>query len=161
MRQYAVDLGSKAIRSNAVNADRVRTQLFAGGVVESRAKARGLSVDEYFRANLLEREVTAEDVAEAFLYLATARSTTGRRFPDKRERVFEAPSAVVALRWVSVRIEPREWSSLGGVGPMARKENTGMADERRPPVPLHRTRRRTRQSGARARALESQGDIHS
>ncbi|HEY8091663.1 MAG TPA: bifunctional aldolase/short-chain dehydrogenase, partial [Polyangiaceae bacterium] len=77
MRQYAVDLGAAGIRSNAVNADRIRTQLFAGGVVESRAKARGLSVDDYFRSNLLAREVTAEDVADAFVYLAAARSTTG------------------------------------------------------------------------------------
>jgi rhamnose utilization protein RhaD (predicted bifunctional aldolase and dehydrogenase)/NAD(P)-dependent dehydrogenase (short-subunit alcohol dehydrogenase family) len=77
MRQYAVDLGRAGIRANAVNADRIRTRLFEGGVVESRAKARGLSVEQYFRANLLEREVTADDVAEAFAYLATARATTG------------------------------------------------------------------------------------
>ena len=77
MRQYAVDLGSRGIRSNAVNADRIRTQLFAGGVLESRAKARGVSVDDYFRGNLLSREVTADDVADAFVYLATARATTG------------------------------------------------------------------------------------
>jgi rhamnose utilization protein RhaD (predicted bifunctional aldolase and dehydrogenase)/NAD(P)-dependent dehydrogenase (short-subunit alcohol dehydrogenase family) len=77
MRQYAVDLAGRGIRSNAVNADRIRTALFAGGVVQSRASARGLGVDEYFRANLLAREVTAEDVADAFMYLATARATTG------------------------------------------------------------------------------------
>jgi rhamnose utilization protein RhaD (predicted bifunctional aldolase and dehydrogenase)/NAD(P)-dependent dehydrogenase (short-subunit alcohol dehydrogenase family) len=77
MRQYAIDLGPRGIRSNAVNADRIRTQLFAGGVLESRARARGVSVDDYFRANLLAREVTADDVADAFVYLATARATTG------------------------------------------------------------------------------------
>jgi len=77
MRQLAVDLGARGIRSNAVNADRVRTRLFEGGVLESRAAARGLSTDEYFRSNLLGREVTAGDVADAFVYLATARATTG------------------------------------------------------------------------------------
>jgi rhamnulose-1-phosphate aldolase/alcohol dehydrogenase len=77
MRQYAVDLGPRGIRSNAVNADRVRTNLFTGGTAESRARARGLSVEDYFRANLLAREVTADDVADAFLFLSTARSTTG------------------------------------------------------------------------------------
>jgi NAD(P)-dependent dehydrogenase (short-subunit alcohol dehydrogenase family) len=77
MKQYAVDLGAQGIRSNAVNADRIRTQLFAGGVVESRAKARGLSVDDYFKSNLLAREVTGDDVAGAFVYLAGAPSTTG------------------------------------------------------------------------------------
>jgi NAD(P)-dependent dehydrogenase (short-subunit alcohol dehydrogenase family) len=77
MRQYAVDLSPSAIRSNAVNADRIRTRLFAEGVAESRARARGVSPDEYFRSNLLGREVTPSDVADAFLYLATARATTG------------------------------------------------------------------------------------
>ncbi|MGZ3473671.1 MAG: bifunctional aldolase/short-chain dehydrogenase [Polyangiales bacterium] len=77
MRQYAIDLGKHGIRTNAVNADRIRTNLFGGGVLEARAKARGLDPDAYFRANLLAREVTADDVASAFLYLATAKSTTG------------------------------------------------------------------------------------
>jgi NAD(P)-dependent dehydrogenase (short-subunit alcohol dehydrogenase family) len=77
MRQYAVDLGAQGIRSNAVNADRIRTALFGGGVAESRAKARGVAVDDYFKANLLSREVKAEDVADAFVYLAQARATTG------------------------------------------------------------------------------------
>ncbi len=77
MRQYAVDLGALSVRSNAVNADRIRTRLFAEGVAESRAAARGVSVDEYFKANLLAREVRAEDVADAFVYLAAARATTG------------------------------------------------------------------------------------
>jgi rhamnose utilization protein RhaD (predicted bifunctional aldolase and dehydrogenase)/NAD(P)-dependent dehydrogenase (short-subunit alcohol dehydrogenase family) len=76
-KQYAVDLAGQGIRANAVNADRVRTGIFADGVVEQRAKARGVPVDEYFRANLLKRETTAADVAAAFVYLATAEATTG------------------------------------------------------------------------------------
>ena len=77
MRQYAVDLGPHGVRANAVNADRIRTGIFGGGVLESRAAARGLTVDAYFRSNLLAREVTAFDVASAFAYLAQARATTG------------------------------------------------------------------------------------
>ncbi len=77
MRQLAIDLAPAKIRSNAVNADRIRTELFGGGVLERRAAARGLSVDDYFRANLLGREVTARDVADAFAFLAGARATTG------------------------------------------------------------------------------------
>jgi len=77
MRQYAVDLAPHGIRANAVNADRIRTALFDGGMLETRARARGVGVDEYFRANLLRRETTANDVAQAFLYLATAEATTG------------------------------------------------------------------------------------
>jgi rhamnose utilization protein RhaD (predicted bifunctional aldolase and dehydrogenase)/NAD(P)-dependent dehydrogenase (short-subunit alcohol dehydrogenase family) len=76
MRQYAVDLGSHGIRSNAVNADRIHTALF-DGLVEARAKARGVSPEEYFRDNLLHRETTAADVARAFGFLATAEATTG------------------------------------------------------------------------------------
>jgi rhamnose utilization protein RhaD (predicted bifunctional aldolase and dehydrogenase)/NAD(P)-dependent dehydrogenase (short-subunit alcohol dehydrogenase family) len=77
MRQLAIDLGPLGVRANAVNADRIRTALFDGGVLESRAKARGLTPDQYFRANLLGREVTADDVARAFVYLSHARTTTG------------------------------------------------------------------------------------
>jgi rhamnose utilization protein RhaD (predicted bifunctional aldolase and dehydrogenase)/NAD(P)-dependent dehydrogenase (short-subunit alcohol dehydrogenase family) len=76
MKQYAVDLGGSGIRSNAVNADRIRTALF-DGIIEARAKARGVSPDEYFRDNLLRRETTADDVARAFGHLATAEATTG------------------------------------------------------------------------------------
>ncbi len=77
MRQYAVDYGASGIRSNAVNADRIRTDLYGGGVLESRAAARGLSKDAYFRDNLLARETTADDVAQAFVHLALAEATTG------------------------------------------------------------------------------------
>jgi NAD(P)-dependent dehydrogenase (short-subunit alcohol dehydrogenase family) len=77
MRQYAVDLGAAGIRANAVNADRIRTGLFEAGVLEARARARGVSVDAYFRDNLLRRETTAADVAQALVYLATAEATTG------------------------------------------------------------------------------------
>jgi rhamnose utilization protein RhaD (predicted bifunctional aldolase and dehydrogenase)/NAD(P)-dependent dehydrogenase (short-subunit alcohol dehydrogenase family) len=77
MKQYAVDYGRAGIRSNAVNADRVRTGIFDGGVLEARARARGVGVDAYLRdGNLLRREVTVDDVAEAFLSLALARATT-------------------------------------------------------------------------------------
>ena len=65
------------VPGRTVNADRIRTNIFAGGMVESRAAARGISVDEYFRSNLLGREVTARDVAESFAWLAQARATTG------------------------------------------------------------------------------------
>lgn len=77
MKQYALEGGAHGIRANAVNADRVRTGLFPPELVAERARARGLSPEDYFRANLLAREVTADDVAEAFLSLALAESTTG------------------------------------------------------------------------------------
>jgi hypothetical protein len=44
--------------------------------IRQRAKARGVSEAEYMRGNLLAREVTAEDVAQAFLAQALALKTT-------------------------------------------------------------------------------------
>ena len=80
-RQYALDHGADGIRSNAVNADRVRTGLFADGLLEARAAACGLSVEDYLSTgNLLKREVTVDDVAQAFVSLALARKTTGAVF---------------------------------------------------------------------------------
>jgi rhamnose utilization protein RhaD (predicted bifunctional aldolase and dehydrogenase)/NAD(P)-dependent dehydrogenase (short-subunit alcohol dehydrogenase family) len=76
MKQYALDHGKEGIRSNAVNADRIRTGLLSDAMIATRSKARGLSEGGYMGANLLGREVTAEDVAEAFLYLATANKST-------------------------------------------------------------------------------------
>ena len=77
-RQYAVDYGAEGIRSNAVNADRVNTGIFAGGLLESRAKARGLTVAQYLsEGNLLKREVKTADVAKAFVALALQNKTTG------------------------------------------------------------------------------------
>ncbi len=77
VKQYALELGEHGIRSNAVNADRVRTGLLDAREVEARARARGLEADDYYRANLLRREVTAGDVAQAFVSLALAQSTSG------------------------------------------------------------------------------------
>ena len=77
-RQYALEYGELGIRSNAVNADRVNTGLFANGLLEERAAARGIGVEEYLQSdNLLKREVKVDDVAKAFVALALAEATTG------------------------------------------------------------------------------------
>jgi rhamnulose-1-phosphate aldolase/alcohol dehydrogenase len=76
VKQYALDHGKDGIRSNAVNADRIRTGLLTGAMVAARSKARGVSETDYMSGNLLRREVTADDVANAFVYLATATKTT-------------------------------------------------------------------------------------
>jgi rhamnose utilization protein RhaD (predicted bifunctional aldolase and dehydrogenase)/NAD(P)-dependent dehydrogenase (short-subunit alcohol dehydrogenase family) len=77
MRQYALDYGKDGIRSNGVNADRVRSGLLTDAMIKDRAKARGVSEAEYMSGNLLGREVLADDVAQAFVALAKARKTTG------------------------------------------------------------------------------------
>ena len=76
MRQYALDYGADGIRANAVNADRIRSGLLTEEMIASRSKARGLSEKDYMSGNLLGREVTAEDVAQAFLHQALALKTT-------------------------------------------------------------------------------------
>jgi NAD(P)-dependent dehydrogenase (short-subunit alcohol dehydrogenase family) len=77
MRQYALDYGGDGIRANGVNADRIRTGLLTSAMIADRAKARGVSESDYMGGNLLKREVTAADVAGAFVALAKARATSG------------------------------------------------------------------------------------
>ena len=76
-KQYAVDYGSYGIRSNGVNADRIRSGLMTDKMIKTRAKARSVSTDNYMKGNLLLNEVKAEDVAKAFFHLATSKKTTG------------------------------------------------------------------------------------
>ncbi|MCV3242522.1 bifunctional aldolase/short-chain dehydrogenase [Mesorhizobium sp. ZC-5] len=75
-RQYALEYGAEGIRSNAVNADRIRSGLLTDAMIASRSTARGLSEKDYMSGNLLGQEVTAEDVAQAFLHQALAERTT-------------------------------------------------------------------------------------
>ncbi len=76
VRQYALDYGADGIRANAVNADRIRSGLLTDDFIKERSKARGVSEKEYMSGNLLGREVTADDVAQAFLAQALALKTT-------------------------------------------------------------------------------------
>jgi rhamnose utilization protein RhaD (predicted bifunctional aldolase and dehydrogenase)/NAD(P)-dependent dehydrogenase (short-subunit alcohol dehydrogenase family) len=77
VRQYAVDYGADGIRANAVNADRIRSGLLTEDFIKERSKARGLSEKDYMSGNLLGREVTADDVAQAFLHQVLELKTTG------------------------------------------------------------------------------------
>ena len=91
MKQYALDYGAIGVRSNAVNADRVPTALFGDGVLQERAKARGVSVEAYLSGNLLGRPVGAEDVARGFLHLALSQKTTGSVLPVDGGNIAAAP----------------------------------------------------------------------
>ncbi|MGO9025388.1 MAG: bifunctional aldolase/short-chain dehydrogenase, partial [Beijerinckiaceae bacterium] len=64
------------IRSNAVNADRIRSGLLTDEMIANRSKARGVSQAAYMAGNLLGLEVGAEHVAQAFLHQALAERTT-------------------------------------------------------------------------------------
>ena len=76
-RQYALEYGKIGVRSNAVNADRIRSGLLTDQMIASRSKSRGVSEKDYMSGNLLGLEVTAEHVAQAFLHHAIAERTTG------------------------------------------------------------------------------------
>jgi rhamnose utilization protein RhaD (predicted bifunctional aldolase and dehydrogenase)/NAD(P)-dependent dehydrogenase (short-subunit alcohol dehydrogenase family) len=76
VRQYALDYGADGIRANAVNADRIRSGLLTDAFIAERSNARGVSERDYMRGNLLGREVTADDVAQAFLHQALELKTT-------------------------------------------------------------------------------------
>ena len=77
VRQYAIEHGRDGIRANAVNADRIRSGLLDAQMIAQRAKARGLSEAQYMAGNLLGVEVTAEDVAQAFVMSAQLTKSTG------------------------------------------------------------------------------------
>jgi len=64
-RVTALEWAQDGIRINSLHPDAVYdTGLWTQALLASRAKAYGLSVDEYRRKNLLATEVTSRDVAE-------------------------------------------------------------------------------------------------
>ena len=77
MRQYALEHGGDGIRVNAINPDRVRSGLLTDGMIAARSAARGTDPATYMAGNLLRQEVTADDVAQAFVFAALMRRTTG------------------------------------------------------------------------------------
>ena len=76
-RQYALEYGKYNIRSNAVNADRIRSGILNENFIKKRASSRGVSENEYMQGNLLQKEVLAKNVAKAFMDLADSEVTTG------------------------------------------------------------------------------------
>jgi rhamnulose-1-phosphate aldolase/alcohol dehydrogenase len=88
-RVLAIENGPYGIRSNMINPDAIfrDSKLWSPRIREERAQAHGIAVEEveefYRQRTLLKTSVTAEDVAEAALFLAGDRSlkTTGSMIP--------------------------------------------------------------------------------
>jgi NAD(P)-dependent dehydrogenase (short-subunit alcohol dehydrogenase family) len=84
-RILAIEAGEFGVRVNMINPDAIfeRSHLWSAEVREERARAHGIRVEDledfYRRRNLLKARVTADDVAEAAVWLAGERSakTTG------------------------------------------------------------------------------------
>src|SRR5262249_24907914 len=74
---YSVDYGAGGVRAHAVDPHRARAGLLTDAFITERSKARGVSEKDYLSGNLLGREVTADDVAQAFLHQALELKTTG------------------------------------------------------------------------------------
>ncbi len=81
MRQYALEHGAEGVRVGAINPDRIRSGLLTDDMIAARAAARGLAAGAYMAGNLLGEEVTAEDVAQAFVFAALMKKTTGAVIP--------------------------------------------------------------------------------
>jgi len=81
MRQYALEHAAEGIRANAVNPDRIRSGLLNEAMIASRAAARGVDAGAYMSGNLLKTEVTADDVAQAFVFATLMTKTTGAILP--------------------------------------------------------------------------------
>ena len=123
-RVLAIENGPHGIRSNVINPDAVfrGSRLWSPSVRRDRAKAHGIRVSEveefYRRRTLLRATVTAEDVAEAALFLAgTARrkrrapccrwtAGCGRRF---RARARQALKPICAMSWKSSPVTSLGW----------------------------------------------------
>ena len=88
-RVLAIENGEYGIRVNIINPDAVfrDSKLWSEEVRNQRASAHGIAADDleefYRKRNLLQRIVTAEDVAEVALFLAGDRAmkTTGAVIP--------------------------------------------------------------------------------
>ena len=76
MKQYALECGQYNIRVNGVNADRIESGLLTKEMIRQRAKARGIKESDYLRKNLLNKEVSASDVAESFYVQLCLEKTT-------------------------------------------------------------------------------------
>ncbi len=76
LRQLALELGPKGVRVNGINADRIRSGLLDDDFISERSKARGIDEGTYMAGNLIQREVEARHVADAFVALAQAERTT-------------------------------------------------------------------------------------
>ena len=77
MKQLALENGKFGIRVNGINADKIRSGLLNKELIKRRSIDRNVSQKEYMKGNLLNEEVLAKDVAEAFFSLITLSKTTG------------------------------------------------------------------------------------
>jgi rhamnose utilization protein RhaD (predicted bifunctional aldolase and dehydrogenase)/NAD(P)-dependent dehydrogenase (short-subunit alcohol dehydrogenase family) len=83
-RVAALELGSKNIRVNVLHPNAVfDTAIWTDEVLKTRAAHYGMSVEEYKTNNILKKEVTSKDVAEAAYHLLSSAfsKTTGAQIP--------------------------------------------------------------------------------
>jgi len=77
MKLLAVELGEYKIRVNGINADKIRSGILTEKMIKTRSATRKLSEELYMKGNLLQTEVYARDVAQAFISLVLLEKSTG------------------------------------------------------------------------------------
>jgi len=85
-KYVTIEGGKYGIRSNIVNPDKIfrDSAIWENGVLENRAKAKGITVEEYKKGNLLHIEVLPEHVANVVVELIKDNifgATTGAMIP--------------------------------------------------------------------------------
>lgn len=85
-KYVTIEGGKYGIRSNIVNPDKIfrDSAIWENGVLENRAKAKGITVEEYKKGNLLHMEVLPEHVANVVVELIKDNifgATTGAMIP--------------------------------------------------------------------------------
>ncbi|MGC9293983.1 MAG: bifunctional aldolase/short-chain dehydrogenase [Thermoplasmata archaeon] len=85
-RYVTIEGGKYGIRSNVVNPDKIfrDSAIWENGVLENRARSKGISVEEYKKGNLLHIEVLPEHVANVVVELIKDNifgATTGAMIP--------------------------------------------------------------------------------
>ena len=117
VRQYALDYGADGIRANAVNADRIRSGLLTDDIDRERVQGpRRERERTTCPATCCGREVTAEDVAQAFLHQALAAEDHRRRH-HRRRRQHRRGAAVDMSVHLSFRVPGRSAPGRAEPGP--------------------------------------------
>ncbi|MCL6002095.1 MAG: SDR family oxidoreductase [Thermoplasmatales archaeon] len=85
-RYVALEGGKYGIRSNVINPDKIfrESKIWENGILENRARAKGITPDEYKKGNLLHVEVLPDHVANIVVELIKERvfgATTGTMIP--------------------------------------------------------------------------------
>ena len=85
------------MKFNGINDDRIKSGILTEKMILKRSKSRKLSRKNYMKGNLLQTEITAKDVAKAFVMQAKLTKTTGNII------TVDGGYIEASLRWLSCK----------------------------------------------------------